>query len=91
MIIDSDKCWILFDEERNEILFIFRNRDEAIEKLADFEDYASLQIANISLKDSIWSVAPLSWKALVVDLLRKANEVSIIDSPQEVELSVDEA
>ena len=90
MIIDSEQCWTVFDEENDKILFIFRNRDEALVKIAEFDDYSPYQIAKISINKSTWSVDTLSWKDLVLDLIRKSTKAKKDAPPQEVELPVEE-
>lgn len=91
MIVDSEKCWAVFDEENDKICFIFRNRDEALIKLAEFDDDTPYQIARISLEDSIWNVNILSWKTLVLDLIRKSREPQEHSPTEEVEITTEEA
>lgn len=72
--IESDTMWTLYDEEDNIILYVFTNREDALFKMADYEDISTLQIAQIGRKGKGWKCENMSWKELVVDLIKKANK-----------------
>ncbi len=81
--IESDTMWTLYDEEDNMIMSVFTNRDEALFKLADYEDISSLQVAKIMRKGKGWKCENMSWKELVVDLIKKAStSIEYTEVPQ---------
>lgn len=81
--VDSDTLWALYDEKENKILYVFTNREDALFKMADYDEVSSLQISKIARTEEGWDIDCLSWKELVVDLIKKANKsVEYMKAPQ---------
>jgi hypothetical protein len=75
--------WTLYDEEDSIILYVFTNREDALFKMADFEDVSTLQVAKIKRTPKTWKTENMSWKELVVDLIKRANKsIEYADAPQ---------
>ena len=72
--VDSEALWILYDEKDHVILYVCTSRDDALFKMADFDDVSSLQIARIEQGEDGWIIDSMAWKELVVDLIKKANK-----------------
>ena len=52
-------------------------------KMADFEDVSTLQVAKIKKTPKTWKCENMSWKELVVDLIKRANKsIEYTETPQ---------
>ena len=71
--VDSEALWILYDEEDHVLLYVCISRDDALFKMADFDEVSSLQIARIAHGEDGWIIDSMAWKELVMDLIKKAN------------------
>ena len=52
--VDSESMWILYDDEDHVILYVCTSRDDALFKMADFDEVSSLQIAKLSHGGKNW-------------------------------------
>ena len=71
--LERNNLWIIFNTSEHNLVSAFTTREDALFNLSDYEDTESLQITQIRLEEEGWKIEGLSWKDLVLDLIKKAN------------------
>ena len=72
--IKDNVFWVMIDDDSNSLLFVFENKEDAISKVADFEDVPSVKIVKFSRKEAEWVISNLSWRNVAFHLIKKAQE-----------------
>jgi hypothetical protein len=70
--IKNNVFWVMLDDESDSLLFVFENKEDAISKIADYEEVPSVKIVKFSRKDAEWAISNLSWRNVAFDLIKKA-------------------
>ena len=70
--IKNDVFWVMLDDESDSLLFVFENKEDAISKVADYEEVPSVKIVKFSRNEAEWAISNLSWRNVVFDLIKKA-------------------
>ena len=58
--IKNNVFWVMLDDESDSLLFVFENKEDAISKIADYEEVPSVKIVKFSRKDAEWAISNLS-------------------------------
>ena len=85
--VDEESIWALYDELDNQILYVFTSREDAIVKMADYEDVSTLQLSNVIRTEEGWEIRGLSWKELVFDLVKNATSQKYEDLDESIEIT----
>jgi hypothetical protein len=85
--VDEESIWALYDELDNQILYVFTSREDAIVKMADYEDVSALQLSNVIRTEEGWVIRGLSWKELVFDLVKNATSQKYEDLDASIEVT----
>ena len=85
--VDEESIWVLYDELDNQILYVFTSREDAIVKMADYEDVSALQLSNVIRTEEGWVIRGLSWKELVFDLVKNATSQKYEDLDASIEVT----
>ena len=70
--IKNNDFWVMLDDESDSLLFVFENKEDAISKVADYEEVPSVKIVKFSRSEAEWAISNLSWRNVVFDLIKKA-------------------
>ena len=71
--LEKNYLWIIYNEAEKNLVSAFTTREDALFKLAEYDETASLQITKIRLESEGWMIEDMSWKNLVIDLVKRAN------------------
>ncbi len=72
--IKDNVFWVMIDGDSESLLFVFENKEDAISKVADYDEAPSVKIVEFSRNNAEWAISNLSWREVAFDLIKKAQE-----------------
>jgi hypothetical protein len=72
--VKDNVFWVMIDDDSDSLLFVFENKEDAILKVADYDELPPVKIVEFSRNNAEWAISNLSWREVAFDLIKKAQE-----------------